>query len=140
MIRTLLVPSSDYLGHPFPQRHNQIFEKLHDGKNFEVHVARFKLFEKPKLKTNLIIHELSGDSAKSVRGYYLKGMINHAFEIRQLIRREAIDVVVLSNLSAPFSFTLLEKLSSMNIPVVFDLPDYYPTSAAGYLCDVNSVK
>jgi hypothetical protein len=31
-VRVLLIPSSDYLGHPFPQRHNQIFERLHDGK------------------------------------------------------------------------------------------------------------
>jgi len=41
MKRVLLVPSSDYLGHPFPQRHNQIFERLHDGEGFEVHVVRF---------------------------------------------------------------------------------------------------
>jgi glycosyltransferase involved in cell wall biosynthesis len=28
----------------------------------------------------------------------------------------------------------------MKIPAIFDLPDFYPTSAAGYLCDVKSVK
>lgn len=140
MIRILLVPSSDYLGHPFPQRHNQIFERLHDGENFEVHVARFKLFSKPKLKTKLVIHELSGDPAGSVSTYYLKGMFNHALEIRQIIRQENIDLVVFSNLSVPFAYTLIDYLSGMNIPIIFDLPDFYPTSAAGYLCDLKSVK
>lgn len=140
MIRILLVPSSDYLGHPFPQRHNQIFERLHDGENFEVHVARFKLFSKPKLKTKLVIHELSGDPAGSVSTYYLKGMFNHALEIRQIIRQENIDLVVFSNLSVPFAYTLIDYLSGMNIPIIFDLPDFYPTSAAGYLCNLKSVR
>jgi len=38
MIRVVRVPGSDYLGHPFPQRHNQLFEGLHDAKSFETHV------------------------------------------------------------------------------------------------------
>ena len=57
MIRVLLVPSSDYVGHPFPQRHNQIFERLHKISDFEVHVARFKLFDEIKLNSNLIVHD-----------------------------------------------------------------------------------
>jgi hypothetical protein len=43
-IRIVLIPSSDYLGHPFPQRHNHIFERLHDGKEFEVHVVKFHMY------------------------------------------------------------------------------------------------
>ena len=131
--------SSDYLGHPFPQRHNQIFERLHDGKNVEVHVE-FKLLISQKLKTKLIIHELNGDPNSSVSTYYLKNMFSHAFEIRQIIKRENIDVLVLSNLAVPFGYTLIDYVSSLKIPIVFDLPDFYPTSAAGYLRDVNSVQ
>lgn len=137
MIRVLLIPSSDYLGHPFPQRHNQIFERLHDGKNFEVHVVRFRLFDKPKLRTNLVIHELDGIT-RSLATYYLLNMFNHASEIRRIVRQESIDIIVLSNLAAPFVYTLMDKLSSMRVPVIFDLPDYYPTSAAGYIFDVRS--
>jgi glycosyltransferase involved in cell wall biosynthesis len=33
----------------------------------------------------------------------------------------------------------MDKLSSLHVPIVFDLPDYYPTSAAGYMFDVKSV-
>lgn len=138
MIRILLVPSSDYLGHPFPQRHNQIFERLHDGKNFEVHVVRFRLFDKPRLKTGLVIHELGGKKIGHVAPYYLVNVVNHASQIRRIVREEGIDVVVLSNLASPFVYTLMDALSSFRVPVIFDLPDYYPTSAAGYMFDVIS--
>jgi glycosyltransferase involved in cell wall biosynthesis len=139
IMKVLLVPSSDYIGHPFPQRHNQIFERLHDGKNFEVHVVRFRLFDKPKLKTKLVIHELDGKKIRNVALYYLTNAINHTSQIRRIIREEGIDVVVLSNLAQPFAYTLMNEISSFHIPIIFDLPDYYPTSAAGYMFDVRSL-
>jgi len=139
MIRVLLVPSSDYLGHPFPQRHNQLFERLHDGKSFEVHVVRFRLFDETRLKTHLMIHDLEDIKVRQAAPYYLVNMVNHVLEIRRIIRQESIDVVVLSNLTTPFAYTLMEELSSMRVPVAFDLPDYYPTSAAGYVFDVKSI-
>jgi len=58
MKRVLLVSSSDYLGHPFSQRHNQIFERLHDGEGFEVRVVRFRLFDGLELRTRMLVHEL----------------------------------------------------------------------------------
>lgn len=140
MIKVLLVPSSDYLGHPFPQRHNQIFERLHDERNFEVHVVRFKLFDKPKLKTGLVIHELDGKRIGHVAPYYLVNVVNHVSQIRRIVREEDIDVIVLSNLAAPFVYTLMEEMSGVHIPVILDLPDYYPTSAAGYMFDVRSTS
>jgi glycosyltransferase involved in cell wall biosynthesis len=138
MIRVLLVPSSDYLGHPFPQRHNQIFERLNDKKDFEVHVARFVLFDKPRMNTSLVVHDLGGRKYGNVAFYYLLNAANHASQIRRIIRQESIDVVVLSNLAAPLAYTLLEGTTSAKIPMIFDLPDYYPASAAGYLFDVES--
>lgn len=139
MIRVLLVPSSDYLGHPFPQRHNQIFERLHDSKNFEVHVARFRLFDDSKAGSKLVVHELDDRKAGRVAPYYLLNSLSHALQIRKIVRNEGIDVVVLSNLAAPFAYVAFEHLSTSRTPVVFDLPDYYPTSAAGYLFDINGV-
>jgi len=140
MIRILVVPSSDYLGHPFPQRHNHIFERLHDGKNFEVHVARFRLFNKPDLKTRLVIHELDGKRISKVAPYYLVNSVDHASQIRRIVREESIDVVVLSNLATPFAYTLMDQISSFRIPVIFDLPDYYPTLAAGYIFDAREAS
>ena len=138
MIRILLVPSSDYIGHPFPQRHNQIFERLNDGKDFEVHVVRFRLFENLKLKTHLCVHELPGSPRLGVAGYYMTNMLGHVFEIRKIVRDEGIDLVVLSNLAAPFAYVLSNELSSRKVPTILDLPDYYPTSATGYILDVGS--
>jgi len=139
MIRVLLVPSSDYLGHPFPQRCNQIFERLHDKRAFEVHAVRFRIFNEPKLKTNVIIHELSNAPMGHFAFYYLMNMIRHACEIRRIVREERIDIVVLSHLAAPFAYTLMDEVSKARVPVIFDLPDFFPTSATGYVSDLESV-
>jgi len=66
-------------------------------------------------------------------------MFDHTSQIRQIIREEGIDVVVLSNLATPFAYTLMNEISSFRVPVIFDLPDYYPTSATGYIFGVRSV-
>jgi len=46
----------------------------------------------------------------------------------------------LSNLAAPFAYTLMDQISSSRVPVIFDLPDYYPTSAASYIFDPKNVS
>jgi len=140
MIRVLLVPSSDYLGHPFPQRYNQLFERVHDGKNFEVHVVRFRIFDGSSMKTNLIVHELDDTKVKPAAPYYLLNVVNHALSIRRIIRQESIDLVVFSNLLSPFACTLMEELTNIHVPTIFDLPDYYPTSATGYIFNVKSIQ
>jgi glycosyltransferase involved in cell wall biosynthesis len=140
MIRVLLIPSSDYLGHPFPQRYNQIFERIHDDKNFEVHVVRFKLYSKPKLKTKLIVHETREiRSPTNLALYYLFNTPAHLLELRKIIREESIDVLVMGNLALPLAYLLLKQFIREKIFTIFDLQDYYPTSAVGYLTDVQSV-
>jgi len=138
MIKVLLVPSSDYVGHPFPQRHNQLFDRMNNEKNFEVHAIRFRLFDRPKLETKLILHELDEKRMGQVALHYLINGITYASQIRRIVREENIDVIVLSNLAAPFAYTIAERISSLDVPIIFDLPDYYPTSAAGYVFDVKS--
>lgn len=134
-VRVLLIPSSDYLGHPFPQRHNQIFERLHDGKGFEVHVVRFGFFGKPKLKTNCVIHEVPFEvKVRSAAGYYLANAAQHAREILRIVRAESIDAVVAGNILPPLTYLLARRLAG-KAPLIFDLQDYYPTSAAGYIAD-----
>jgi glycosyltransferase involved in cell wall biosynthesis len=134
-VRVLLIPSSDYLGHPFPQRHNQIFERLHDGKEFEVHVVRFGFFGKPKLKTNCVIHEVPFEvKVRSTAGYYLANAAQHAREILRIVRAESIDAVVAGNILPPLTYLLARRLAG-KAPLIFDLQDYYPTSAVGYIAD-----
>jgi glycosyltransferase involved in cell wall biosynthesis len=136
-IRVLLIPSSDYTGHPFPQRHNQIFDRLNNDDRFEVHVVRFGFYDKPKLRTDVTIHTLEEIKSKNLLFYYLSNAIDHAKQIIRIIKTESIDVIVLSNLSAPLVYTLMDKISPVGIPMIFDLPDYYPTSAAGYVFDTR---
>ncbi|MBT0159202.1 glycosyltransferase family 4 protein [Candidatus Bathyarchaeota archaeon A05DMB-2] len=80
---------------------------------------------------------MTGKSGDRVASYYLMSAFSHASQIRKIVTQENIDVVVLSNLAAPLAFNLMEELSSLHVPTVFDLPDYYPTSAAGYMANVN---
>jgi glycosyltransferase involved in cell wall biosynthesis len=140
MIRMLLIPSSDYLGHPFPQRHNQIFERVHDGKDFEVHVVRFNMFGRAKLSSKCIVHEFPLEfSVSKTPIYYLSNAVNNLQWILKIIKREAIDVVVAGNILPPLLLELCKKISHLKIPFIFDLQDYYPTSAAGYICNVHSL-
>jgi len=139
MTKVLLVPSSDYVGHPFPQRHNQIFERLHDDKEFEVHVLNFNLFNFKKLESKVILHELNGFNIKNVGQYYLVNGLKYSAELRKIIKKEGIDVIVFSNFAIPFLYTIMNTIQDMKIPIIFDIPDYYPTSAAGYLLDVNTL-
>jgi len=140
MIRVLLIPSSDYLGHPFPQRHNQIFERLHDGRDFEVHVIRFNIFGKAALSSKCVIHDFPLEfSTSRTSVYYLLNAVNHLQGILRIIKREGIDVVVAGNLLPPFMLELYREVSRLKLPFIFDLQDYYPTSAAGYICNVHGL-
>ncbi|MEM2170110.1 MAG: glycosyltransferase [Candidatus Bathyarchaeia archaeon] len=139
MVRILLIPSSDYLGHPFPQRHNQIFERVHDGRGFEVHVVRFNIFDKARLSSKCIIHDVPLEfKTKSTPLYYLLNAVSHVREVLRIIKQESIDLIVAGNLLPPFILQLIKETSRIKIPFVFDLQDYYPTSAAGYICNLNS--
>ena len=137
MNRVLLVPSSDYVGHPFPQRHNHIFERISSNGSFEVHVIRFSLFGGRHLATSCSVHEPWALEFKPVPVYYLVNMGVHSRSIRNIVKDEGIDVVVLSNLSPCL---LYRFLSSESIPTIFDLPDYFPVSAAGYITNPLSLS
>jgi len=139
-VRVLLIPSSDYLGHPFPQRHNHLFERLHDERRFEVHVVRFNIFGKPRLETKCIIHEIPLEFKTSKTPlYYLINATSYTNEILKIVKQESIDVIVAGNLLPPLLYSLAVKLIERRIPFVFDLQDYYPTSAAGYITDADSL-
>lgn len=138
-IRILLIPSSDYIGHPFPQRHNHLFERIHDGKEFEVHVIRFNIFGKSKLKTNCIIHEIPIEiKTHNTAFYYASNIASYTSEILNIIKRESIDVVVAGNILPPLTYLLFRKLTNKKTKFIFDLQDYYPTSATGYIINKNN--
>ena len=63
--------------------------------------------------------------------------MSYTNEIVKIVKRESIDVVVAGNLLPPLLYSVATKLMERKIPFVFDLQDYYPTSAAGYIIDVD---
>jgi glycosyltransferase involved in cell wall biosynthesis len=139
-LRVLVIPSSDYLGHPFPQRHNHLFERVHYGREFEVHVIRFNIFGKPRLNSRCVIHEIPLElRIRKTALYYLTNVLSYTSEILNIMRRESIDVVFAGNLLPPLTLSLINSLRERRIPVIFDLQDYYPTSATGYIVDVDSI-
>jgi glycosyltransferase involved in cell wall biosynthesis len=139
-LRILLITSSDYLGQPFPQRHNYLFERMHDGKEFEVHILRFNIYGKPKLNSKCIIHEIPLEfRIGRAAPYYLTNAMNHVSEILKIINRESIDIIFAANLLPPLAYSLVKNLEGKKIPMIFDFQDHYPASATGYLVDVKSV-
>jgi len=138
MIRVLAIPSGDYLARPFPQRENQIFERLHDQKNFEVHVLRFRPSSWRELETSVVIHDLRHEIRLHKLGlYYLLNALGSGMAIRRIVRNESIDVIITENIAPPFAYSVMEQISSCKVPVVFDMQDHFPSSAAGYLADTT---
>ena len=136
--KILLVPSSDYVGHPFPQRYNQIFERINDHPEYELHVLNFNIYGKKRIKTKAKIHEIDNISSKNLISFYIINSLKYAILLRNLIETEKIDILVFSNFTVPIIYILIDLLNPKKIPIVFDVPDYYPTSASGYLIDVES--
>lgn len=138
-VRVLLIPSSDYLGHPFPQRHNHIFERIHDGRDFEVHIVRFNIFGRRELDTSCVVHEIPLEvNIKNTALYYLSNVFSYTHEIMRIIKQESIDIVVAGNILPPLTYLLTRELVEKSVPFIFDLQDYYPTSATGYIAEVDS--
>gem|GEM_PF-221787 len=139
-LRVLLIPSSDYVGHPFPQRHNHLFERINRMAGFEVHVVRFNIFGRREMGSGCVIHEIPSEiRAKSTALYYPSNALSHLAEMLRIVRQESIDVVVAGNLLPPLLYRLAGKLHERKVPLVFDLQDYYPTSAAGYMPAAGAV-
>lgn len=76
-MRILVIPTTDWLGHPVPNRLNFIFDRL--SKKHEVDVCEFKIFSKPIRGTNcnLIKMDRDTDRRRNVKQYYLRRSLSH---------------------------------------------------------------
>lgn len=129
-----MVPTTDWLGHPFPSRLHHIFEKIAD--RHEVHVLRFAFYPEKKLETKLVVHEINDVKSKNLGLYYVTNAHKHFSAVYKIARENCVDVVVISNLLAGF---VAAEAVSRRFKTVFDLSDHFPSSGAGYYFDVNSV-
>ena len=127
-MKILLVSSQDYLHHPIPSRHHNLFEIL--ATRHEVHVPHFHVSRGEERPTRLIVHEATRYPGG---GPFLHYTMNapHQFRILEgIVRDYGIDVVVAAHVLAGMG--VIRAARKHGVPVVFDLKDWFPDSAAAY--------
>ncbi len=127
-MKILLVSTQDYIHHPVPSRHHYIFEEL--ATRHEVHVPHFHVSDGPERETRLIVHEATKYPLKDPGIHYLVNAPHHYSVFRRIIREEKIDVVVAAHVLA--GSAVIRAAHKYGVPVVFDLKDWFPDSAAAY--------
>ncbi len=127
-MKILLVSTQDYIHHPIPSRHHNIFEEL--ATRHEVHVPHFHVSRGKERETLLNVHEATRFAVESPLLHYTLNAPCHYRVISRIIRDHDIDVVVGAHVLAGTAMVRAAKKSG--VPVVFDLKDWFPDSAAAY--------
>lgn len=126
----MLVSTQDYIHHPVPSRHHYIFEEI--SKKHTVHVPHFHVSgNNVERKTNLVVHEATQFPVKNPFLHYTLNAPRHFAVMKKIIKENGIDIVVASNVLA--GTAAIRAAQKYNIPVIFDLKDWFPTSAAAYI-------
>ncbi|NLB00412.1 MAG: glycosyltransferase [Methanomicrobiales archaeon] len=127
-MKILLVSTQDYIHHPIPSRHHNIFEEL--ATRHEVHVPHFHVSRGKERETLLHVHEATRFPVESPFLHYTLNAPCHYRVIRDIIRDHDIDVVVGAHVLA--GTAMVRAAERAGVPVVFDLKDWFPDSAAAY--------
>ena len=127
-MKILLVSTQDYIHHPIPSRHHYIFEEL--ARRDEVHVAHFHVSRGETRPTRLIVEEATQFSVKNPLLHYTLNTPYHYYIFNKIIRDNQIDVVVAAHVLA--GAAVISAAKKYRVPVVFDLKDWFPDSAAAY--------
>jgi len=135
-MRILVIPTTDWVRHPVPNRLNFIFDALaerHEVYVIHFNLKRFKGLEARNTKCHLV--DAGWFEADDPSTYYLMNAIPHLKTIRETVREKRVDVILSTNILPSFSANFA------GVPVVFDYLDhleesasiYYPSSAFGKL-------
>ncbi|KLK88862.1 glycosyl transferase family 1 [Methanoculleus sediminis] len=127
-MKILLVSTQDYIHHPIPSRHHNIFEEL--ATRHEVHVPHFHVSRGKERETLLHVHEATRFPVESPFLHYTLNAPRHYRVISKIIRDHDIDVVVGAHVLA--GTAMIRAAKKYGVPVVFDLKDWFPDSAAAY--------
>ncbi|MDD4437641.1 MAG: glycosyltransferase family 4 protein [Tissierellia bacterium] len=128
-MKILLVSSQDYIHHPVPSRHHYIFERL--AKQYEIHVAHFHVSNNNDRQTLLIPEEVTMFNIKSPFLHYTLNAPYHFYKFDTLLKYGDYDAVVVANVLA--GTAVIRAANKYKVPVVFDLKDWFPDSAAMYI-------
>ncbi|MDD1702469.1 MAG: glycosyltransferase [Methanoregula sp.] len=127
-MKILLVSTQDYIHHPIPSRHHYIFEEL--AKTHEVHVAHFHVSRGETRPTRLIVEEATQFPVKNPLLHYTLNTPYHFHIFKKIIRENQIDIVVAAHVLA--GTAVIHAAKKYRVPVLFDLKDWFPDSAAAY--------
>ena len=127
-MKILLVSTQDYIHHPVPSRHHYIFEEL--AQRHEVHVAHFHVSRESPRPTRLIVEETTQIPLKSPLLHYTLNTPYHFYIFDKIIRTGNFDAIVAAHVLA--GTAVIRAAKKYNVPVVFDLKDWFPDSAAAY--------
>jgi glycosyltransferase involved in cell wall biosynthesis len=128
-MKILLVSTQDYIHHPIPSRHHNIFEDL--ATRHEVHVPHFHVSRGRERPTRLIVHEATQFPVQNPLLHYTLNTPYHFYILKKIIREEGIDVVVAAHVLA--GTAVIHAAKQFRVPVLFDLKDWFPDSAAAYM-------
>jgi glycosyltransferase involved in cell wall biosynthesis len=127
-MKILLVSTQDYIHHPIPSRHHNIFEEL--ATRHEVHVPHFHVTRGKERETLLHVHEATRFPVESPFLHYTLNAPCHYRVIQRIIRDHEIEIVVGAHVLAGTAMIRAAEMSG--VPVIFDLKDWFPDSAAAY--------
>ncbi len=133
-MKILVIPTTDWIRHPVPNRLNFIFDNL--AEEHDVYVLHFGLLRFSKLQareTKCKLVAASWINAEDPSLYYLLNFPYHLWKIRNIVKKLDIDVILSTNILPSFAANFAHS------PVVFDYLDhleesasiYYPGSALG---------
>lgn len=133
-MKILVIPTTDWIRHPVPNRLNFIFDIL--AEKHDVYVLHFGLLRFSKLparQTKCKLVDASWINAEDPSLYYILNFPYHLWKIRQIAKKLQIDVILSTNILPSFAANFAHP------PIVFDYLDhleesasiYYPGSALG---------
>jgi glycosyltransferase involved in cell wall biosynthesis len=133
-MKILVIPTTDWIRHPVPNRLNFIFDNL--AEEHDVYVLHFGLLRFSQLaarETKCRLVAASWINVEDPSLYYLLNFPYHLWKIRHIVKKLDIDVILSTNILPSFAANFAHP------PVVFDYLDhleesasiYYPGSALG---------
>jgi glycosyltransferase involved in cell wall biosynthesis len=126
-MKILVIPTTDWVRHPFPNRLNFIFDILaerHDVYVLHFHLKRF-MDQEPR-ETRCMMVDAGWFEASDPSAYYLLNTVPHLLKIRETVGREGIDLIVSANILPAFAANFA------GTPVVLDYLDHFEESASVY--------
>jgi glycosyltransferase involved in cell wall biosynthesis len=129
-MKILVIPTTDWIRHPVPNRLNFIFDIL--AERHEVYVLHFRLKKFKDLEareTKCTLVDAGWLEADDPSLYYLLNSPAHLLRIRELARDKGIDVIVSTNILPSF------MANFSKVPIVFDYLDHLEESASVYYPD-----